>query len=264
MILNTRYFGEGKKDGGPGIEEEQHVESLFTVLAHLYAFSLSVMSDYFPWMRVLDLDGHEKTVRQAMNTIDKYHDPIVENRAKQWRNGGKKEAEDLLDIFLSIKDAHGEPLLSVAEIKANAHCCWLLYSQRQSCLLSRLGLGRNGRIWEEPLRFKPERHLSEGTGKMVELTEPDFDSFPSALEDVGALEKQRAFGVDYIWTNNDHGVGPRGSGFSIAFGMCFGSYLCWDDDINVEGWAANFGMWPSTPKVGPGCPITVAGWVDAE
>lgn len=41
-------------------------------------------------------------------------------------------------------------------------------------LLSRLGLGRNCRIWEEPLRFKPERHLSEGTGKMVELTEPDL------------------------------------------------------------------------------------------
>ena len=63
-----------------------------------------------------------------------------------------------------------------------------------------------------------------------------------------------AFGVDYIWTNNDHGVGPRGSGFSIAFGMCFGSYLCWDDDINVEGWAANFGMWPSTPKSRAGVP----------
>ncbi|KAJ9698979.1 hypothetical protein PVL29_007849 [Vitis rotundifolia] len=254
MILNTRYFGEGKKDGGPGIEEEQHVESLFTVLAHLYAFSLS---DYFPWMRVLDLDGHEKTVRQAMNTIDKYHDPIVENRVKQWRNGGKKEAEDLLDIFLLIKDINGEPLLSVAEVKAQCTELMLAAVDNPSnaiewamaeminqpevlrkaveeidrvvgkerlvqesdfeqlnyvkacareafrlhpiapfnlphvstcdavvagyfipkgshVLLSRLGLGRNSRIWEEPLRFKPERHLSEGTGKMVELTEPDL------------------------------------------------------------------------------------------
>ena len=120
MIFNTRYFGnKGKKDGGPGIgidEEEEHVESLFTVLNHLFAFSLS---DYFPWMRVLDLDGHGKTVRQAMDTINKYHDPIVDSRVEQWkRNGGNKEIEDLLDILIIVKDTNGQPLLSVAEIKA--------------------------------------------------------------------------------------------------------------------------------------------------
>ncbi|KAJ9699123.1 hypothetical protein PVL29_007956 [Vitis rotundifolia] len=115
MILNTRYFGEGKKDGGPGVEEKQHVESLFTVLAHLYAFSLS---DFFLWLKVLDLDGHEKTIREAMNKFNKYHDPIVDQRVEQWRNGEKKEPEDLLDVFISVKDSNGEPLLSVAEIKA--------------------------------------------------------------------------------------------------------------------------------------------------
>ena len=67
---------------------------------------------------MLDLDGHEKTVREAMNTIKKYHDPIVEQRVEQWRNGEKKEAEDLLDFLISVKDSNGEPLLSVAEIKA--------------------------------------------------------------------------------------------------------------------------------------------------
>ena len=100
MILNTRYFGQRKKDGGPGVEEEQHVESFFTVLAHLYVFSLS---DYFPWLRVLNLDGHEKTIREAMNTINKYHDPIVDQIVEQWKNG-EKEVEDLLDVFISIKD----------------------------------------------------------------------------------------------------------------------------------------------------------------
>ena len=116
MIFNNRYFGEGRRDGGPGVEEEQEVESLFTVLTHLYAFSLS---DYFPWLRVLDLDCHEKIVSEAMNTINKYHDPIVDQRVEQWRiNGQKKEVEDLLDVFISVKDTNGEPLLSVAEIKA--------------------------------------------------------------------------------------------------------------------------------------------------
>ena len=66
MILNTRYFGQRKKDRGPIVEEEQHVEPFFTVLSHLYVLSLSY---YFSWLRVLNLDGHEKTVWKAMNMI---------------------------------------------------------------------------------------------------------------------------------------------------------------------------------------------------
>ena len=112
MIFSTRYFGN---EIGIGIEEEEHVESLFTVLGHLFAFSLS---DYFPWMRVLDLDGHGKTVRQAVDTINKYHDPIADSRVEQWRrNGGKKEIEDLQDILISVKDTNGRPLLSVLHSK---------------------------------------------------------------------------------------------------------------------------------------------------
>jgi phenylalanine N-monooxygenase len=33
-------------------------------------------------------------------------------------------------------------------------------------ILSRLGLGRNPKVWDEPLEFKPERHL-KGTGNVV-------------------------------------------------------------------------------------------------
>lgn len=40
-------------------------------------------------------------------------------------------------------------------------------------LLSRIGLGRNPKVWDEPLKFKPERHLGEGCTNVV-LTEPDL------------------------------------------------------------------------------------------
>ncbi|XP_049356326.1 isoleucine N-monooxygenase 1-like [Solanum verrucosum] len=38
-------------------------------------------------------------------------------------------------------------------------------------LLSRLGLGRNPRVWKDPLKFKPERHLKTKDGSEVVLTD---------------------------------------------------------------------------------------------
>ncbi|MCL7051735.1 hypothetical protein MKW94_026046 [Papaver nudicaule] len=119
MIFNKRYFGEGRKDGGPGTEEIEHVDAAFKVLSYVYAFGIQ---DYLPYLRWLDLDGHEKIVRRAMGVVNKYHDPIIEERIRQWSNGTmkKKEPEDLLDVLISLKDKNGNPLLSTEEIKAQA------------------------------------------------------------------------------------------------------------------------------------------------
>jgi phenylalanine N-monooxygenase len=115
MIFNKRYFGKGSNDGGPGVEEVEHVESLWSLLTHIYAFAVS---DYIPCLRVLDLDGHEKIVSKAMRIINSYEEPIIDERVEQWREGKKKEAEDLLDALILAKDSNGEPALSVEEIKA--------------------------------------------------------------------------------------------------------------------------------------------------
>lgn len=40
-------------------------------------------------------------------------------------------------------------------------------------VLSRLGLGRNSRIWDEPLKFKPERHIVDESSEVV-LTDYDL------------------------------------------------------------------------------------------
>ncbi|KAG6389107.1 hypothetical protein SASPL_150566 [Salvia splendens] len=34
-------------------------------------------------------------------------------------------------------------------------------------LLSRLGLGRNPRVWDEPLKFNPDRHITNGSSQVV-------------------------------------------------------------------------------------------------
>ncbi|MED6150386.1 hypothetical protein PIB30_071785 [Stylosanthes scabra] len=84
LLFNKRYFGNGSEDGGPGAEELEYVDALFTAIRHIYAFSVS---DYLPWLRWLDFEGHKKILNEATNIIRKYHDPIIEERIHQWRNG---------------------------------------------------------------------------------------------------------------------------------------------------------------------------------
>ncbi|RZC49577.1 hypothetical protein C5167_017996 [Papaver somniferum] len=258
MIFNKRCFGQGRKDGGPGIEEIEHVDSAFEVLYYVYAFGIQ---DYLPYLRWLDIDGHEKIVKKAMGVVDKYHDPIIEERIRQWRNGTmeNKVPDDLLDVLISLKDENGNSLLSTEEIKAQVteiilatvdnpantvewamaeminqpdilrkaadeidmvvgKSRWVqeadipklnyvkacarealrlhplapfnvphvsisdtvvsgyFIPRGSHVLLSRTELGRNHRIWHEPLKFNPERHLTAKNGGVaaVDLAEQEL------------------------------------------------------------------------------------------
>ncbi|KAL5722853.1 phenylalanine N-monooxygenase [Ranunculus cassubicifolius] len=259
LMFNKRYFGRGTSDGGPGVEEEEHIDALFTVLSHLYAFCVS---DYIPSLRRFDIGGHEKVVKDASMIVNRYHDSVINNKLQEWRNGDyefkvlKKEPEDLVDVLISLKDDKGKPLLTTDEIKAQTADLvyaavdnpsnaveWALAEMinqpellhkaveeidrvvgkdrlvqesdfsklnyvkacaRESfrlhpiapfnlphvsnadttvagyfipkgshVLLSRTGLGRNPNVWDEPLKFIPERHLNNGASN-VELSEPEL------------------------------------------------------------------------------------------
>ncbi|XP_014523654.1 isoleucine N-monooxygenase 2-like [Vigna radiata var. radiata] len=115
LSFGMRYFGEGKNDGGPGGEEVEHLEAIFVLLKYIYDFSVS---DYVPCLRGLDLDGHENKVKKALQIVNKYHDPIIEQRIKQWNDGSKIHTEDFLDILISLRDANNNPVLTTQEIKA--------------------------------------------------------------------------------------------------------------------------------------------------
>nr|AZT89153.1 cytochrome P450 CYP79D73 [Plumeria rubra] len=247
LIFNKRFFGRGTENGGPGAEEEVHVDALFTILAHLYAFGVS---DYMPWLKMFDIGGHRKILKEALGKVKKYHDPEIDERIQMWKKGSKIEQEDLLDVLITLKDDNGSALLTTEEIKAqitelmiaavdnpsNA-AEWALAEMLnqpetlekavneldivvgknrlvqesdiprlnyiKACakesfrlhpiapfnvphvaikdttvagyfipkgshvLLSRPGLGRNPRIWKEPLKFKPERHLKDDGSEVV-------------------------------------------------------------------------------------------------
>ncbi|KAL6326595.1 hypothetical protein AAG906_008457 [Vitis piasezkii] len=89
-------------------------------------------SDYLPCLRVFDFDGHEK-----------------------------------MELMIEIVDnpAHAAEW-AMAEMINQPRLC-----RRPHVLLSRVGLGRNPRVWEEPLKFKPERHMND---EVVDLAEPEL------------------------------------------------------------------------------------------
>nr|GMD60470.1 isoleucine N-monooxygenase 2-like [Ipomoea batatas] len=255
MVFSKRYFKAGTEDGGPGVEDEEHIDATFGVLDRLYSFGIS---DYFPWLRMFDLEGHRKAIQKAVEGVRKYQDPEVDERIKMWKDGTKTdddEKQDILDVLINLKDAHGKSLLTSEEIKAqilelmitivdnpsnvvewvvaemlnqpeilrrateeldnvvgkerlvqesdlprlnylNAclkeafrihplssfvppHLCSsdttlsnYFIPKGSHVMISRHGLGRNPRIWEEPLKFKPERHL-KNDGSEVSLTDPE-------------------------------------------------------------------------------------------
>ncbi|XP_072966795.1 phenylalanine N-monooxygenase-like [Typha angustifolia] len=255
MMLGVRHLGAGGEHGGPGEEEVEHVEAAFEVLSMLYAFC---PSDFVPSLRYLDLGGHEKRMKEATRVIHKYHDPLIDEKLKK-RRGGKEEgeeAEDIIDVLVSLKASDGSWLLTGEEIKGQAaelvyatvdnpsntvewalaellnqpdllqkavdeldrvvgldrlvkeadfpHLPYIKAVAREALrlhpvtafnlphvamadatvagyfipkgsqvLLSRVGLGRNPKVWTDPLRFNPDRHLEDGSGK-VELAEPDL------------------------------------------------------------------------------------------
>ncbi|KAJ4822007.1 hypothetical protein Tsubulata_019547 [Turnera subulata] len=260
ITLGVRNFGKGMPDGGPGPEELEHVEAIFVVVKYIYSFSIS---DYLPSVLAgLDLDGQQKLVKQINRLIGKYHDPIINERIKQWKSGERKDIEDTLDIFITLKDpSTGQPFLSFEEIryqilelflagldnpsnivewtlgeminrpelmkkaqeeidrvvgkdrlvqesdirelnfvKACARESFRLHPMSafniphmssqdtevagyyipkgSQALLSRYGLGRNPKVWADPLKYDPERHMNDGD---VSLLENDlrFISFSS-------------------------------------------------------------------------------------
>ncbi|GFZ19981.1 cytochrome P450, family 79, subfamily A, polypeptide 3 pseudogene [Actinidia rufa] len=120
----------GREDGGPGVEEQEHVSGIFTILGYLYSFSVS---DYVPFLRWrMDLDGHERIMRRVIQSVTKYQDPKIDERIRQW-NRTRKEQEDLLDVLIMLKDKDGSsPLLSPDEIKAQIVVSFFLTLERKA------------------------------------------------------------------------------------------------------------------------------------
>nr|AAF66543.1 cytochrome P450 CYP79E1 [Triglochin maritima] len=56
----------------------------------------------------------------------------------------------------------------------DTHVAGFFIPKGSHVLLSRVGLGRNPKVWDNPLRFDPDRHLHGGPTAKVELAEPEL------------------------------------------------------------------------------------------
>ncbi|PIN03869.1 Cytochrome P450 CYP2 subfamily [Handroanthus impetiginosus] len=248
IVFGKRFFGIGMEDGGPGREEEEHMDGLFTTIFHLYAFAIA---DFVPWLEVFDLDGYKKIIKNAIKSMRKCQDPEIDNRVEMWKQGIRKTEEDILDVVINIKESKNNPLLSIQEL--NAQITWALaeminqphildkaYKELDKVvcrdrvvdesdlsklnylkafrmhpinpfnashvsvkdtvvggyfipkgshvLPSRIGLGQKPRTWEDPLKYKPERHIiNESTKVMLVVHELNMFSFSTGRRGCPAI-----------------------------------------------------------------------------
>ncbi|KAG2611320.1 hypothetical protein PVAP13_4KG121400 [Panicum virgatum] len=254
LVFGTRYFGEPQADGGPGPLEVQHVDAAFASLGLVYAFCVS---DYLPWLLGLDLDGHQKMIREANEMMTRLPGVLIDDRWRQWKSGEKQGLEDLLDVLITLEDAEAKPVLTIEEVKALSQDITLVAMDNPSnavewalaemvnspetlkkageeidgvvgrdrlvqesdiprlnylkacireafrlhpvvpfnvphvaladatvagyhiprgshVILSRIGLGRNPAVWDDPLCFDPDRHVPADPTADVTLTENDL------------------------------------------------------------------------------------------
>lgn len=115
LVFGTRFFGRGMEDGGPGVEEREHVDGVFTILLHSYGFAIA---DFVPWSDFFDFDGYREILTNAINNVRKYQDPEISKKVEIWQNGMREKEDDILDILINLKDSENKPLLSIQEIQA--------------------------------------------------------------------------------------------------------------------------------------------------
>ncbi|WRX12570.1 Cytochrome P450 - like 10 [Theobroma cacao] len=108
-----------------------------------------------------------------MKIVSEYQDPLIDERVQDRGDrffGRKREAACAREGFrLHPIAPFNLPHVSTA----GATVAGYFIPKGSHVLLSLYGLGQNPRVWDDPLKFNPERHLKVGSMR-VDLTETDL------------------------------------------------------------------------------------------
>lgn len=103
MLFGVQYTGN---------EDEERSKANKVIRRFFELLGTSVVADYFPYLRWLDIGGHEKAMKETAKEMDcLVGNWLAEHRRKRKLRGNKcGDEEDFMDVMLSIcedKDFHG-------------------------------------------------------------------------------------------------------------------------------------------------------------
>nr|GMD80212.1 cytochrome P450 CYP82D47-like [Ipomoea batatas] len=96
-IMTKMLFGQQYEEDGN--------QTVVTIRRFFDLLGASVVGDYLPWLRWLDIGGHEKAMKETVKEMDSLMDGWIQEH-KRKRNTKSKEEEDFMDGLLS--SFHGD------------------------------------------------------------------------------------------------------------------------------------------------------------
>ncbi|XP_047325107.1 xanthotoxin 5-hydroxylase CYP82C4-like [Impatiens glandulifera] len=108
LIMNVNFimiFGK-RYSGGSDVEKEEARRCQRIFKKHLYLFGMNVVGDMIPWLRWLDIRGHEKAMKETLQEYDqllvKWLAEHRDHRQNAWKVEGKTMERDFMDVMISM------------------------------------------------------------------------------------------------------------------------------------------------------------------
>ncbi|KAJ7571438.1 hypothetical protein O6H91_01G163300 [Diphasiastrum complanatum] len=111
MLLGKRFFGPG--NAGPE-DAAEYKKMIYEAFSLVNSFN---MADYLPFLRPLDLQGHERRMQKIMKRSDEIYEAILAEHRKRGRKG-LNETNTFIDVLLSLPGENGQECLCDETIKA--------------------------------------------------------------------------------------------------------------------------------------------------
>nr|GMD75289.1 cytochrome P450 CYP82D47-like [Ipomoea batatas] len=87
--------------------DEEGNQTVVTIRRFFDLLGASVVGDYLPWLRWLDIGGHEKAMKETVKEMDSLMDGWIQEH-KRKRNTKSKQEEDFMDGLLSSFHGDGD------------------------------------------------------------------------------------------------------------------------------------------------------------
>ncbi|KAH9301642.1 hypothetical protein KI387_013225 [Taxus chinensis] len=110
MVLGQRFFG--RKGADPEIAVE-HKAKIYESFSLINAFNAG---DYLPCLRPLDLQGHERRMKEIMKWFDNLYASIIEEKRLEFKTSS--ETEPLNFVHTLLEAERRDKTLSITKIKS--------------------------------------------------------------------------------------------------------------------------------------------------